>query len=215
VNGSADLQLLFIILTNLALVGSSRLATCIKVASAQGVVVGLLPLVLPGHELSVRLFVLSFLAVSLKGILFPWLLLRALRLAGVRHEVEPYVSYPVSLLGAVLALGLSLWLAPQLNPAVSQEQSQWALPGAAFTALVGLFLIVSRKNALNQVTGYLVLENGVYLFGIALALEAPFLVEMGVLLDVVMAVFVMGILVFQIHREFDHIEVDQLSSLKD
>jgi hydrogenase-4 component E len=202
-------------LTNLALVGSSRLATCIKIASAQGVAVGLLPIVLPGHELTFRLFALSFLAVSLKGVLFPWLLLRALRLAGVRHEVEPYVSYPISLLGAVLALGLSLWLAPQLNPDAAHEKSPWALPASAFMAIVGLFLIVSRKNALNQVTGYLVLENGVYLYGIALALEAPFLVEMGVLLDVVMAVFVMGILVFQIHREFDHIEVDLLASLKD
>jgi hydrogenase-4 component E len=76
-------------------------------------------------------------------------------------------------------------------------------------------VIVSRKKALSQVMGYLVLENGIYLFGITLGREAPLLVEMGVSLDVFVAVFVMGIIIFHISREFDHIDVDQLASLKD
>ena len=73
----------------------------------------------------------------------------------------------------------------------------------------------SRRKALTQVMGYLVLENGIYLFGITLGREAPLLVEMGVSLDVFVAVFVMGIIIFHISREFDHIDVDQLASLKD
>ena len=81
--------------------------------------------------------------------------------------------------------------------------------------MIGLFLIVSRKTALMQVVGYLVLENGIYIFGMALAQEEPLLVEMGILLDVFVAVFVMGIAIFHISREFDHIDVDQLTSLKD
>jgi len=66
-----------------------------------------------------------------------------------------------------------------------------------------------------QVVGYLVLENGSYIFGVALAQDEPFLVEMGVLLDIFVAVFAMGIAIFHINREFDHIDVDQLTSLKD
>jgi len=61
--------------------------------------------------------------------------------------------------------------------------------------------------------GYLVLENGIYVFGVALALDMPLLVEMGVLLDVFVAVFVMGIMIFQISRSFDNIDTDKLSSL--
>jgi hydrogenase-4 component E len=76
-------------------------------------------------------------------------------------------------------------------------------------------VIITRFNALNQVVGYLVLENGVYLFGLILAPEVPLLVEMGILLDVFVAVFVMGIAIFHISREFDHLEVDQLTTLKD
>ncbi len=86
---------------------------------------------------------------------------------------------------------------------------------AIFSIFAGLFLIVSRKRALSQVLGFLVLENGVYTFGVGLAPQSSLLVEAGVLLDVFVAVFVMGITIFHINREFDHINTDQMSQLKD
>jgi len=93
-------------------------------------------------------------------------------------------------------------------------QSAFLFPGALFTTLTGLMIIVSRRKALTQVVGYLVMENGVYAFGAALAVQEPLLVEMGILLDVFVAVFVMGITIYQISREFDHIDTDRLSELK-
>jgi hydrogenase-4 component E len=81
--------------------------------------------------------------------------------------------------------------------------------------MVGLFLIVSRKKALTQVLGYLVIENGIYTIGMALAQEQPLLIEMGILLDVFVAVFVMGITLFRIGRDFDNIDTDQMATLKD
>jgi hydrogenase-4 component E len=81
--------------------------------------------------------------------------------------------------------------------------------------LCGLLLIVSRNTAVMQVIGYLVLENGIYVFGWAFTIEEPLLVEMGVLLDVFVAVFVMGIIIYHLSREFDSIETDELASLKD
>jgi hydrogenase-4 component E len=89
------------------------------------------------------------------------------------------------------------------------------VPVALFTSLAGLFLIVSRKKALTQVLGYLVLENGIYAFGVGVVQGTPMLVELGVLLDVFVAVFVMGITIFHINRQFDHIDTDQLATLKD
>ena len=75
--------------------------------------------------------------------------------------------------------------------------------------------IVSRRKAIMQTLGYLAMENGIYAFGLAFAVEEPLLVEMGVLLDVFVAVFVMGIAIHHISREFDHIDTDRLSALKD
>jgi len=88
------------------------------------------------------------------------------------------------------------------------------MPSALFSLLTGLMIIVTRRKALTQVIGYLTMENGVYLFGTVLMIEEPFLVEMGVLLDVFVAVFIMGITIYQINSEFDHIDTDRLSELK-
>ena len=89
------------------------------------------------------------------------------------------------------------------------------LPLAMFNIMIGLFAIVSRRKALTQVLGYLVMENGIYAFGLAFALNEPLLVGLGILLDAFMAVFVMGITIFHISREFDHMDTDRLSALRD
>jgi hydrogenase-4 component E len=152
--------------------------------------------------------------MGLKGLLFPWLLFRARREADVRREPQPFVGYQTSLLAGVVAMGVSVWLGGRL-PLPNEVISSLVVPAAFFTILCGLFLIVSRKTALTQVLGYLVLENGIYAFGVAVVQEAPLLVELGVLLDVFVAVFVMGIIIFHISREFDHMDTARLASLKE
>ena len=76
------------------------------------------------------------------------------------------------------------------------------LEAAIFLISIGLFLIVSRRNALMQVIGYLVIENGIFVFGVITVVDTPLLVELGMLLDAFVAVFVMGIAIFHINREF-------------
>ncbi len=88
------------------------------------------------------------------------------------------------------------------------------IPVAFFTIMSGLFLIISRKKALTQVLGYLVMENGIYVFGTSIAAKQPLVVELGILLDVFVAVFVMDIAIFHISREFEHTDVDKLDKLK-
>jgi hydrogenase-4 component E len=89
------------------------------------------------------------------------------------------------------------------------------IPAAMAMALCGLFLIIARRQALTQVIGYLVFENGIYLFGLAISAKNPLLVELGVLLDVFVGVFVMGIVIYHINREFDSISVEDLRMLKE
>ena len=88
------------------------------------------------------------------------------------------------------------------------------LHASIFLILVGLFLIIGRRKALMQVIGYLVLENGIFVFGVITVVEAPLLVELGVLLDAFVAVFVMGIAIFHINREFGSMDVDRLTALR-
>jgi hydrogenase-4 component E len=214
VSTSIDTILVGIILTGFVLLGSSRFGSCIRVVALQGVLLGLLTLAAWEDKASIRAPLLALASTVLKGIAFPWLLSRALRDAEVRREVEPLVGYGVSLLTGFLALAGALWLAGRL-PRPSGPISPLVVPVALFTMLAGLFLIVSRRQALMQVLGYLVMENGIYAFGVALVQGTPMLVELGVLLDVFVAVFVMGIMIFHISREFDHIDTDRLRTLKD
>jgi hydrogenase-4 component E len=210
----SDLILILALLANLTLLGSGRLRACIQQVAAQGVVVGLLPLLVSEHGIGVRLVLVAAVSIVLRGVVFPKLLLRSLRHANVRREVNPVVGYAASMLIGLALFGLSFWLSSHFR-SPRGVVSDLALPVALATILCGLFLIVSRRQAVNQVIGYLVLENGVYVFGVALAHKEPLLIEMGILLDVFAAVFVMGIAVFRIGREFDHIDVDRLAQLKD
>jgi hydrogenase-4 component E len=106
-----------------------------------------------------------------------------------------------------------VWLGRKL-PLPVPAATELVVTVALFTLMCGLFIIVTRKKALTQVLGYLVMENGIYTLGVVIADKQPALVEIGVLLDVFAAVFVMGILIFHINREFDHIDTDRLSRLR-
>lgn len=209
-----DALIVLLVLTNLRLLGSSRLMACVRIVAVQGIVLGLLPLLAGADGPDLRMLLVAAASISLKGVVFPWLLLRALRDASVRREVEPFVGYTLSMLAGIGLLVGALWLGSRL-PLPGSVSSSLVVPVALFTMLVGLFVIVSRKQAINQVLGYLALENGIYAFGMAFAQKEPLLIELGILLDVFMAVFVMGITIFHISREFDHTDTDQLSALRD
>lgn len=210
----SDLILIVVVLANLTLLSSSRMRSCIRQVAVQGVVIGLLALTVSQHGFSFRLLLVAIVSVALKGYLIPKLLFRSLRNANVRHEVQPAVGFAASVVVGVFLLGLSFWMASRVTLPFDPV-SNLVLPVGLATILCGLFLIITRKQALMQVVGYLVLENGVSIFGIALAHHEPLLVEMGILLDVFVAVFAMGIAIFHISREFDDIDVEQLTQLRD
>jgi hydrogenase-4 component E len=208
-----DALMVGLVLSNLLLLGSSRLRAWVRIVAAQGLALGLLPILAEPGEWPLRVVLLAAASIGLRGVVFPWLLNRALRDANVRREVEPYVGYTLSLLFGVAGLGASLWIDSRIRLA-DPAFSRLAGAVAVFTMLVGLFLIITRKKAISQVLGYLVMENGIYILGISLVTKVPMLVELGVLLDAFVAVFVMSIATYHISREFDHIDVDQLSALK-
>ena len=202
-------------LTSFWLLGSSRLQACIRAVAFQGVLLGLVPLCSKWPDMTAAAGGCGHPEhASSRRFVLPLMLRRAVREANVRNEVQPLVGFTTSLLLGIGLWGVAMHIAGRL-PVQSLHVSTLLVPVAIFTVLCGLLLIVSRNTAVMQVIGYLGLENGIYLFGWAFAIEEPFLVEMGVLLDVFVAVFVMGITMHQLSREFDTIDTDELASLKD
>lgn len=201
------------LLSCFALLGTSRIGACIRWLCFQGIIFGLVPLILQADAPGLRAALLAGANVALKGVVFPWLLLRIRARADFSREVDPFVGYIASILFGVAALSLSVWLASAMKPALARAPLA-LLETSIFLILVGLFLIVGRKKALMQVIGYLVLENGIFLFGVITVEETPLLVELGVLLDAFVGVFVMGIAIFHINREFGSMDVDRLTALR-
>ena len=208
--------LLAIALTNFAVLGTSRLTACVRMLAVQGALLGLLSVAVE-RPVSLHSVALGTGTIVVKALVLPWFLRWAMREAAVRREVEPVIGYMASLLLGALVVGLSFGVASRLPGFGTEQGAQVGLlvPIALATLLSGLLVLVTRSKAITQVVGYLMLENGVYLFGLTLVDRISFLVEVGVLLDVFVAVFIMGIVVFHINREFDSISAENLVELKE
>jgi hydrogenase-4 component E len=141
------------------------------------------------------------------------LLSRAIREAAVRREIEPLIGFAPSLLLGAVAVALAFSIAPRLP--LPGLQTQMLVPVSLSTVVIGLLVLTTRKKAVTQVVGYLILENGIFVFGLSQVQRVPFLVEVGVLLDIFVGVFIMGIVVFHINREFDSLDSARLTELRD
>lgn len=209
-----NIVLVFTLVTNLAILGSSRLSNLIRLSAAQGTAISLVTILAHYNSLNPETWVIAGLNFTIMAILAPWMLRRAVREAQVEEGLVPYLGYVPSLALGLVIFAFSFWLFSGVA-AVSYSPLPQLLPFALTSVLCGLVLIAFRRRAISQVIGYLVLANGVTLFGIGLASEQPLLVEMGILLDAFFAVLVMGIAIYNINQEFDSIDVSKLDSLKD
>lgn len=208
-----DPLLVVLVLSNLFLLGTSRLRAVINATAIQGVILGALTL-LVHHELSVRPVLIALGAVVIKAIVIPRLLDYAMREVAIRREVEPIVGYTFSLFAGAVGTALAMLFSGTL-PLAPQHQGSLIIPTSLSTVLTGFILLTTRRKAITQVAGYLVLENGIFVMGLALIEAMPFLVETGVLLDLLVGIFIMGIVVQQIGREFASLDTSHLSKLKE
>ncbi len=207
-----DLLLLLIVLTNFWVLGTTRLSAAIRATAVQGVLLAGLPIALyPG--VSPHILGLALGTFVVKAVVLPTLLSRAIREAAVRREIEPLIGYVPSMIFGALAVALAFTIAPKLP--LPGLQTPVLVPVSLSTVVIGLLVLTTRSKALTQVVGYLILENGIYVFGLSQVERVPFLVEVGVLLDIFVGVFIMGIVVFHINREFDSLDSARLTELRD
>jgi hydrogenase-4 component E len=206
-----------ILLSVLISLEPNRMITLGKIMGLQGVMVSLVPLFLEQHQDIGSGGIIFFqIMILIKGLLIPGLLYFAVQRVAIKREVEPLIGYHASLFFGLMMILVSLFIT---------EKLQLTLPGGhslllitAITTLgAGLFLMMSRTKAITQVIGYLMLENGIYLVGTALTKQSHtrYVVEFGVLLDVLVGVMIMGIILHNINRAFDDVDTALLGRLKD
>jgi hydrogenase-4 component E len=208
-----DLVLIVVLALNFVALGVSRIRSVINAVAFQGMVLGLLPMFVH-PEMGMHTAFIGSVVVFLKGFVIPGLLIRAMREARIQHEVRPAISFVSSLLLGGVGTGLALIFSRTL-PLAEEHASLLLVPASFATAWAGCLLLTSRRKAIMQVLGYLLLENGIFLFGLLLLKAMPFLVEVGVMLDLFTGVFVMGIIIHHISQEFESTSTEHLRELKE
>ncbi|HLX61824.1 MAG TPA: hydrogenase [Planctomycetota bacterium] len=205
--------LVIVLVMNLFALGTSRIQAAIRIVAGQGALLGVLPLLAHEHLHLAQIFI-AVVTVAIKGLVIPAIMMRALRDAQIKREVEPLIGLLPSILLGAMATVFAILLAGQL-PLAPQHAGALLVPASVATVLAGFILLTTRFKALNQVLGYLVLENGIFIFGMLLLEAMPLVVEMGVLLDLVVGIFVICIIVNHINRAFASLDTRRLVSLKE
>ena len=160
-----------------------------------------------------ELFWVAALVLVVKGIAIPRLLRRMERRFHADRELVPYVNPATSLVVSGLLVLLGYVIARPLV-ALSRLPTRAGMPLAMGLMLVSLFVLVSRRKAITQVIGFLMLENGLALLAVLGTYGIPLIVELGVFLDALLGFLVMQIFVYQIHETFESVDVEQLARLR-
>jgi hydrogenase-4 component E len=210
INGLAAL----VLLTAFVLVASGRMRTLVLVFSLQSLALGALAAAVAYYTDLWHIYLVAGLTIFLKAYLIPRSMNSVMDSIGVAKEVEPSVRTSSSLL---IASGMAIIAYYVAEPLIQSGETitAGALALSLAVVLIGLFLMISRKKAITQVIGLLVMENGLFMAALSLSYGMPFIVELGVFFDVMVAVLIMGVFVFRISSTFETLDTSFLRRLKD
>ena len=180
----------------------------------QSYVLALLSVLIALYSGSLELFGVGIALVVVKGVMIPLVLNRAVAKIGLARVAVPYLGTAPALIICGLLTIVAFYVMTPIaasNPLPTAD----AIPLAFAGVLIGFFTMVNRRRAITQILGFLMLENGIFLLALLATYGVPFIVEMGVFLDVLVAVLIMEVFVYRIKDNFDSIDVGELGKLKE
>jgi len=163
-----------------------------------------------------ELYLVSALTLGIKAIAIPKILFYVTKKldSPIKLEINPYVSIRLSVIISALLVAMSYFITLQID-IKSDDVIQVFLPVSLALFFIGLFIIISRKKALNQILGLLTIENGLFLFAVSLTHGFSLIIEIGLMADILVAVVISSILLFRMSKTFDSIDIHNLESLRD
>lgn len=203
-----------LLLTAVLVLWRRELAVIIRVFAVQGVALAGLIAVLAGHERSAELAAVAVGVLALRGVVLPRVLQRALSGGGSVRETRPVVNVAASLLAAALLTLLALAVSAPLV-ALAPTPATRAVPIGIAVVLIGFFVLVTRRRAVSQLVGFLLMDNGITAVGFLTTTGVGLVVEVGVALDVLLVVLVLQILTGRMREAFGDTDLDELRELRD
>jgi hydrogenase-4 component E len=162
-----------------------------------------------------HLYWIAFFFALFKAIVIPRFLSWIMQKIDVETDAGAFIVAPLAMIVGIGMLGVSYLLAQQLPGLLNDSDSRIGAMSAMSILFTGVLLMLARKIAISQIIGFLVLENGVYLFALTQTHGMPMIIEMGLLLEILGGVMIAGLLLFRIKKSFEHIDVTQLTELHD
>ena len=196
------------------LIVRTRLEGQVRVFAVQSLVLALLCTLIAVYSGSFELFGVGVALFLVKVVMIPRVLNRAVANIGLAPVAAPYLgTAPALIICAALTIVAFYVMTPiaASNPLPTAD----AIPLAFAGVLIGFFIMVNRRRAVTQILGFLMLENGIFLLALLATYGVPFIVEMGVFLDLLVAVLIMEVFVYRIKDNFDSIDVGELGKLKE
>ena len=216
---SLDLQLLnafaaLLLLLSFAILSQRRVVTMVNLLALQGVLLGLATLLLAWRTGNNHLYVSATITLALKAIFLPWLLHRLIRRLGVYWDSEPLLNISATMLVGLLIVIFAFGLAQPIA-ALATTSTRSSIGIAVAVVLLAFLTMITRRKAMSQVVGFLSMENGLFFGAMSATYGMPMIVELGVALDVLVAMLVLGVFFFQIREQFDSLDLHHLESLKE
>ena len=214
-----DLQLLnacaaILLLLSFAMLAQRRIVALVNLLALQGGMLCIATLLLAWRTGQGHLYVSAALTFALKVVALPWLLHVLIRRLQVHWDTEPLLNVPVTMLVGVVTVVFSFGLAQPIAELASTATRN-ALGIAVAVILLAFITMITRRKAMSQVVGFLSMENGLFFAAMSATYGMPMIVELGVALDVLVAMLVLGVFFFQIREQFDSLDLHHLESLKE
>lgn len=161
-----------------------------------------------------HLYYSAALTLILKVIAMPWFFYRLVRKLDVDRDVEPMINIPTTMLIGIALVIFAFNLAQPISE-MAGTVTRSTLGIAMASVLLAFLMMITRSKAIPQVIGFLAMENGLFFAATSATYGMPLVVELGVALDVLVGVFVLGIFFFQIRETFDSLDLKHLEKLKE
>ena len=203
-----------LLLLAFAMLAQRRVVSLVNLFAAQGLVLALSTAVVAYTTHQPHLYESAALTLALKVLLLPWLLHRLVRKLDVRWEFEGLINIPATMLVGIVLVVLSFNLALPVSQ-LSSTVTRSTLGIAMASVMLAFLMMITRRKALSQVIGFLAMENGLFFAATSATYGMPMVVELGVALDVLVGVLILGVFFFQIREQFDSLDLKHLEQLKE
>ena len=203
-----------LLLLAFAMLAQRRVWSLITLFAAQGLALALSTAIVAYATRQPHLYWSVAITIVLKVALLPWLLRRLVRQLDVKWEVEGLINIPTTMLIGIVLVVFAFNLAVPISQ-LANTVTRATLGTALASVMLAFLMMITRRKAIPQVIGFLSMENGLFFGAMSTTYGMPMIVELGVALDVLVAVLVLGVFFFQIREQFDSLDLHHLESLKD